>query len=414
MQTGAKSGGTEGGSTLLVSLFVTLIVAAALTVYLQLATNQNQLTYRSQTWNSAMTLVEAGLEEGLQHCNYNSSNLTSQGWALSGGRYTKSNSVGLGYYVTSISTSAPYSLLSTGFYPMPNGSKYVSRVVQVTTTNSPGFTGAMVSKSSVSMNGNGIFIDSYDSRDATKSTNGKYITGKRRDKADMLLTSSGTSFDTGNGNVWGKAYTGPSVTATTGPNGAIGDAAWNGSSSGIKPGWWINTANFSVPDVVAPFTVAVPPASGTVWGVAYDYVLSSGDYAMETLDKKCVVTGVGVRLYVSGNISSSTLCIQTNASVKIYCAGTSASFNTINNYTNATALQFFALPSVTSIDLGGNWEGGCYAPSAAFSIAGNTTISGAIVAASITMKGTSAFHYDEALNSTNQPGGFVIISWNEL
>ena len=382
--------------------------------YLTLATNQNQLTYRSQTWNSAMTMVEAGLEEGLEHCTYNSSNLACQGWSLSGTRYNKSNSVGSGYYIASISTNAPYSVISTGFYPMPNGAKHVSRAVQVTTTTAPGFLGAMVSTTTVDLNGNGVFLDSDDSRDPAKSTNGKYVTAKRGDKADVLLASTGTAYDTGNGNIWGHAYTGPSVTVTTGPNGAVGDAAWNGSSSGVKPGWWISTANFSVPDATAPFTAGVPPASGTVGGVAYDYVLSSGDYAMATLDKKAIVTGSGVRVYVSGNVNSSTLTIQSNASVKIYCAGASASFSTINNNATAPALQLFGLPTCTSIGLGGSWEGGCYAPAAAFSIAGNTEIAGSIVAASLRMRGTSAFHYDEALGSTNLPSGFVISSWNEL
>src|SRR5207244_2978656 len=78
------------GSTLLVSLFVLLIVAGALGTYLQLTTGQNQLTYRSQTWNCAMAVVEAGLEEALAHCACNPSNMPSQGWTISAGRYYKS------------------------------------------------------------------------------------------------------------------------------------------------------------------------------------------------------------------------------------------------------------------------------------------------------------------------------------
>jgi len=53
-------------------------------------------------------------------------------------------------------------------------------------------------------------------------------------------------------------------------------------------------------------------------------------------------------------------------------------------------------------------------PAADFSIAGNTQIAGAIVAKGVRMRGTSQFHFDQALGGTNAPGGFVITSWNEL
>jgi hypothetical protein len=134
---------------------------------------------------------------------------------------------------------------------------------------------------------------------------------------------------------------------------------------------------------------------------------------MATLDKKCVVTGTA-QLYVTGNISSSVLTIQSNATVQIYCGGTSATFNTINNNATAAALEYFGLPTNTSINLGGSWVGGVYAPEADFSIAGNSELAGAIVAKSITMKGTTAFHYDEAVKSTNGPIRLFVTSWNEF
>src|SRR5258708_2801825 len=90
------------GSTLLTTLFIGLIAAIALGTYLQLIVNQHQLTYRSQTWNFAMALVEAGVEEALEHCSVNSPNLASQGWSLSSGRYSKSNALAIGYYIASI------------------------------------------------------------------------------------------------------------------------------------------------------------------------------------------------------------------------------------------------------------------------------------------------------------------------
>lgn len=398
----------------MIGLVTIFLAAIALMTYLKLTTNQVHMTYRSQTWNSAMAVAEAGLEEALTHCVYNSSNLASQGWALSTGNYQKSNTLfGGAYFVATISTNVPYDIISTGYYPMPGTASYVTRKVKVSTKTMPVFFGALVSKSSVDLNGNKTRVDSYDSRSSAKSTNGKYDIAKAGDKADVVLASIGNLFDLGNGNIWGRAITPPTVTVTTGPNGAVGTAAWNTSSSGIQPGYWIKTANISVPDVTAPFLAATPPATGIVAGVAYDYVLNNGNYMMGTLDKKCAVVGDAI-LYVTGTINSSVLTIQSNATVKIYCGGATATFNTINNNATAAALQYFGLPANTTFNYGGNWVGGIYTPNADFNITGNNEISGAIVAKSIRMRGNSKFHYDQSLGGTNAPGGFIITSWNEM
>jgi len=409
-----KARARTGGSTLLVGLFVMGLIGVALASYLRLTTNQNQLSQRSQVWNSSLVMAESGIEEALTHISWNSTNLAAQGWALASGRYTKTTWLGSGYYVASISTNSPYDAISTGYYPMPGTSSYVSRQVKVTTTAAPAFLGAIVCKGTLSLNGNPAEIDSYDSRTNSKSTNGKYDAAKRGDKADVILASSGTSFGIGNGNIWGHAYTSPSITVSKGPHGTIGDVAWQTSFSGFQPGWVVNTANITVPDATTPFTVAVPPASGSVGGVAYDYVLSSGDYAMATLDKKCIVTGTRVRLYVSGDINSSTLVIETNASVEIYCAGTSASFSTVNNKGTAPSLKYFGLPANTSINLSGSWVGGVYAPNADFNIAGNKDVSGALVVHDVSISGNSGFHFDEALLGSSTASDVIIASWNEL
>jgi len=409
-----ESAAKRQGSILLGCMFLTLITAGALTCYLGLVMNQNQLTYRSQTWHCSLVLAESGIEEGLQHCSANSSSLAGQGWGLSSGRYAKTSWVGSGYFTASISSTAPYDVISTGYFPAPSGAAYVSRTVKVTTAPSPSFTGAMASKGTIDLNGNKTEVNSYDSRSSATSTSGKYDPAKKSDKADIILASGGTLFDLGNGDIWGHAYTGPTVTLTTGPNGGVGSAAYmQAGTHGVQAGWWINNANVSIPDVSAPFTAATPPAPGVVGGVAYDYVLAGGDYMMATLDKTCVVTGDAV-LYVTGNISSSMLTIQSNASVRIYCAGASASFNTVNNYNTAVSLLYFGLPTNTSVDFGGSWVGGMYAPEADFNITGNNEISGALVAKTIRMRGNSQFHYDQALSFIGSSGAVVVTSWNEL
>src|SRR5256885_4767257 len=89
------------GNTLMVALFSMLIIGVALVTYLQLGTNANQLVVRSQVWNACMPMLEAGIEEALEHCSYNSTNLASNGWDLRGTRYYKTNTLGDGYCVAS-------------------------------------------------------------------------------------------------------------------------------------------------------------------------------------------------------------------------------------------------------------------------------------------------------------------------
>jgi hypothetical protein len=407
------------GSVLFVTLTIIGVVGVALISYLSLLQNRAQLASRSQSWNLAMPVAEAGVEEAMAHLNYTQgSNLASSGWILTASNvYWKQVNLepDYAYYVATISKSPTAPVIeSKGFVRAAGTSHYISRTVRVNSTLPPWYPGAVLSKTTIDGNGDKTVINSYDSRSILKSTDGKYDPLKKGDKADVFLATSGTDFSLGNTSISGHAYTGSGVTVTTGPNGAIGDLPWISDQSGIKPGWWINGADISVPDVVAPFSVGTSPASNVVvGGVTYDYVLSDANYLMASLDRKCAVVGKAT-LYVTGDIDSSVLTIQSNAALKIYCAGPRATFSTVDNKASAVALQYFGLPSNTSLTLGASWVGGVYAPSADFEIAGNDHLSGALVVKSIRMRGNSEFHFDEALAASKAPTNFVITSWSEL
>src|ERR1044071_2167552 len=108
----------EQGGILMVSLWTMLVIGIALLTYLQLAKNQNQLVVRSQVWNQAIAVTEAGIEEALSHIAINySSNMVSNGWSLSStNTYYRTNSVGEGWYSVSITTNRPYTIISSGNY----------------------------------------------------------------------------------------------------------------------------------------------------------------------------------------------------------------------------------------------------------------------------------------------------------
>src|SRR5436190_12588781 len=174
---------TESGSILIVTLCSMMIIGLALLTYLTLGKNQNQLVFRSQVWNACLPIAEAGMEDALNHCAWNYTNWVSNGWALSAtNSYYRSNTLGDGWYLVHISTNSSSSnqvtITSIGYYPMPGSPSYVPRTVQVKAFKVPAYRFAMMSKHAIDFNGNGCRIDSYDSRDSTKSTLGLYDSAK--------------------------------------------------------------------------------------------------------------------------------------------------------------------------------------------------------------------------------------------
>src|SRR5262249_37724993 len=146
------------------------------------------LSARSQAWNIAIAVVEAGLEEGLQHLNSNRrTNLLADGWAYVGGAYTRSNTLPDGNtYVVNISITnlTTPSIVSQAYVKAPlfnqrgsstifgaigavnsTPSTLVSRAVQVNCYKSHLFTGAMAARRQINLNGNNVLTDSFDSVD---------------------------------------------------------------------------------------------------------------------------------------------------------------------------------------------------------------------------------------------------------
>jgi len=105
--------------------------------------------------------------------------------------------------------------------------------------------------------------------------------------------------------------------------------------------------------------------------------------------------------------------------VEIYVGGTTIdiSGNGIANDGGIAAnLSLYGLPSVTTVELGGNssFYGGIYAPSAAFKLHGTADIYGSVVGNSISTVGNFNLHYDEALSKSGQIMYYKVSKWEEL
>src|SRR6266404_719682 len=75
------------GAALLTALILCTVLSLVVMYYLSLTQQQTLLSARSQTWNTAIATTEAGLEEGLQHLNDDTANLTANGWSFNGTVY---------------------------------------------------------------------------------------------------------------------------------------------------------------------------------------------------------------------------------------------------------------------------------------------------------------------------------------
>src|SRR4051794_11181391 len=84
MKTKIRKKAKTAGQALIVALVIGSILCITLTGYLSVVQQQTLLSARSQAWNLAITLVEAGIEEGLEHMNVNPTAPWADSWSQSG------------------------------------------------------------------------------------------------------------------------------------------------------------------------------------------------------------------------------------------------------------------------------------------------------------------------------------------
>ena len=297
MKTLRPNSNRQQGNTLLMTITITALIGFLLATYLTLVSSQNGANARSQSWNSAMPIVEAGVEEALAHLNtprgLTNGPLDVDGWQLSGGIYSVTRNLGSDRYSVSIRnyrvgdpTSDPF-VESRGFVNMPlvltaydgpllaaaNGTpSYLARGVRARTHRDFIFTKGMVAKDSIDLNGNNIQTDSFDSMDPNSSTNGMYAPGKSRDNGDIAVNSALTnSMDVGNANIYGHISVGPGGAVDIGPQGSVGSKVWHGNGSkGIESGWSKDDMNVSFDDVNIPFSGGLPlPGGGWITNTTF-------------------------------------------------------------------------------------------------------------------------------------------------
>ena len=436
-------------------LVVVTICAIALMSYLQLVNSQNRAVARSQGWNSAVPVMEAGVEEALAHLNANCDNgLNVDGWVRIGNYYRMERSAGDSYYVVTITYTNPQlpTIESRGFTRMPlltyspgntgpfflatagysyNSPRdgYVGRGVHIDARKNGSLSKAMLSKGRIDIGGT-VRVDSYNSCDDTLSSGGEYDPAKADDAGDIASNGQFVKQVSAGGDVQIKGHisTGPGGTVgTSGTSLSIGSEEWvNSGRTGVEPGWARDDMNANIPDspIPPPGGYTAFPAGGWVDGTYYDWILASGVYQVSSLQlsssQKILVTG-DVDLKVDGDVlmtGSSAIKIASTGNLRMFVSGTTASIGgngIINESTDTWRFSYYGAKSNTRVNFSGTsaFYGIIYAPYAELNLAGGSLIYGGTVSKTVKATGGFTLHYDQCLSKGGQ-GRYIVTNWEEM
>jgi hypothetical protein len=255
----------ERGGVLIIVLITSLIMGITLASYLQYTSTQTRSIMRSQAWNTAIPIAEAGVEEALAHINNSvvGTNWALNGWTLVGDHFQKAGRTLDGRYIAQISAETLPTITCTAFTMDGRSTNPPVRRVMVTTSRFGTGLKGLITKADLAMVGNAT-IDSFDSEDARYNSDGRYDPAKKKDGGYAASVYGNLSAQTVNGSIG----TGPTGVAT----GTVGDFAWTRSNTGIQPGHYANDVNFSFPEVQRPFDGgAATPAPGSITLTNYSY-----------------------------------------------------------------------------------------------------------------------------------------------
>jgi hypothetical protein len=448
--------GRAAASVLVVGLCVAFIIGLTLMSFLALADFQSKSVARSQMWNSAMPVAEAGVEDALQLMNkfagaqdpgiWATTGYSADGWARNGNVYSVTrylDSAHTTYYTIYITNSgASPTICSRGFVPGPSwrAPSTLSRAVVVQTKIDSMFNVCMAALGAIDLKGNGVGTDSFNS--GATNYPGYWTNTIRLAGGDVVTNDqiTNSTLNVANANIAGHIKTGPSGGIAIGPNGSVGDLPWvDLPTPGIEPGWAVNDLNVIFGDVTLPTSNPwlSPPGSGVVNGHLYSFVFP--DWPVPKPPDYCQMPNSG-DIYVGTNRSVFLNVTAPNYNPNnIYVAGMGDKAGKLLAFLNgppgqsctlgtgdytqsglAANLAFLGLPTCTSLAYKGNGDftGVMYFPEADFQLAGGGSgiidFIGSSVSKTVQMNGHYHFHYDENLKKVGPNTGFKAMSWLEV
>jgi hypothetical protein len=286
------------------------------------------------------------------------------------------------------------------------------------------FAQAAMSVGTMDLTNQNIVIDSYDSRDPSKSTNGLYDVAKRQENGD--IATDGNLIEAGNAHIYGDVATNSgTVSGVANITGTERTDFYQEPIPVGAPSW--TAINGTTSTVTNSATLNASASKGSSISRYQLSTISLGGGQTLTLAGNPDGSQTYIEIYVTGDISvtgSSQIVLQEGVSATIYFAGNvDVSGNGILNTKNQPSdLQLYGiqqpLNSSNHVSLGGNGQivASVYAPNHDVSINGGGTnghVFGSVVGKTVTMTGVTNLHYDETLGSTGIINNYKIVSWFE-
>ena len=317
-----------------------------------------------------------------------------------------------------------------GVLKLPQTSRTVQLVVQ------PDYnvlgTNAMTTNGPINLTG-GAMIDSYDSSNILKSTNGRYDPSKSQKNADIATNADGSLSNLNGNTVKGDAMSNRgTILGTSGVTGQVANNFKTSFAAVPTPNWPMYTDNntltsHSTTELAASIDPEVPVRIkstsidlGSQADVkvtnpdptkpAYIDIWVTGDMSISAQAKFTLGTNVFLRIYVEGNVNIGAGSF-TNGSGKAANLQIYGVDPVVLPVTNPKQYE----DRVFNISGQGDFTGVVYAPYYAFDFTGGGHFYGSIVAKKAKMTGNTGFHFDEALGaiSNGVVNGYLVKTWME-
>ncbi len=319
-----------------------------------------------------------------------------------------------------------------GLFTSETNDAHAARRIEAIIRPLGSFDQAIMSVGVLDLNNQNIVIDSYDSRDPLKSTNGLYpyndrnADGTLKRQENGNIATNGSILDAGGAHVYGDVSTNSGT--ATGVANVTGEQRTDFYQDPIPIGAPTWTSINPAPSTVTNNTTLT--ASATKGAASSRYVLRAIDLSgPQTLTLAGNANGsqTYIEIYVTGDISltgNAQLTVAPGVSATIYFKGDVdiAGNGLVNTNNQPGDLLFYGIQPDTGqnpyVKLGGNGAitAAVYAPGHDVTVNGGGSdghVFGSAVGKTVTMTGVTNLHYDEALSSGGLINNYKIVSWFE-
>ncbi len=300
----------------------------------------------------------------------------------------------------------------------------VSRRIEAVVRPVSSFNQAIMGVSTVDMTNQNIVVDSYDSSDPTKSTNGLYDVAKRQENGDVA--TNGNLIEAGNAHIYGDVATNSgAVSGAANVTGVERDDFYQEPIPVGAPSW--TSYNSTVTTVATTTTLTANSTPGASVARYQLNAINMNGGKILTLAGNPDGSPTYIEIYVTGDISftgTSQLVVQPGVTAKIYFKGNIdiAGNGVLNTNNQPSDFQLFGIQPTDGVsrhvNLGGNGQiiSAVYAPDHDVAINGGGTnghVFGSVVGKTVIMTGVTNLHYDERLATIGVINNYKIVSWFE-